>query len=109
MQRGFRDGVRDLRRDRQNILFCYLLEDSLLHGLDRSGNAVLKDRIVLRLNHVVEEGLNLLCFDAVQVIADRHVEHNRIRTSKFEFLRENVDQNPCLHVFFVGLRNFKFS
>ena len=107
VQGGFRDGVGDLRRNLQDIFLRDLLQDSLLHRLQGSFDAVFEDRIILCLNHIIEELLDLRRLDSIEVIPDRHVEDNRVRTSQLQFLRQNVDQDPCLHIFFVGLPDFQ--
>ncbi len=103
VQRRKRNGGADARRDRVDVLGIYLVETrevflrpSLAFLPDRGGGGILEP---------FDEPVDLFARDSLKVVADAHVEHESVRTTKIEFPADQLERKPGFHILVKRLRN----
>ena len=101
MERRLRDGVRDMRRDGGDECLIDILEAVEIALCP--DNSLLEGRRACGVHHLVDEGIDLLGLDALEVVADRHVEDEAVRIAEAELLCQELYGNPGLHVLAEGI------
>ncbi|MPM26013.1 hypothetical protein SDC9_72514 [bioreactor metagenome] len=101
VQSGDSDAAGDVGRDGGN--------KGLLAGehLTQNGDALLENGGAGRVDHAVEEGVDLLALDSLQIIAHRHIEHKPVRVAQAVYMSQHFAGAPRLHVFLECLRNIQ--
>ena len=56
---------------------------------------------------MINVGVDLFALDALEIVADGHVEHEAVGVAEAVDLGENLQCTPGLDVFISGLRNFQ--
>ena len=103
MERGNRDAAADARGDGgDEVLF-------LREQLGQNGEAFLELRGVRRVHHVVDVAVDLLALDALEIIADRHVEHEAVRGAEAVDLGPDFERAPGLDILILRLRDFELG
>ena len=103
MQCGDGDAPGDARRNvRDEVLFR---REQLGQHLE----TFLELRRVFRVHHVVDVAVDLLTLDAVQVVADGHVEHEAVGIAEAIDLREDLQRAPRLDIFVLCLPDLELG
>jgi hypothetical protein len=103
VERGLGDGVADVRRDGVDKRGVHVAE--AVDVRVRPGDGLLELRRRGRVLHAVDERVDLRGLDALEVVADGHVEHEAVRVAKAKLAREQLARDPCLDVLAKRLRH----
>ena len=101
MERGLGDRAGDARRDGVDKGGVHVLE-AVEIGLS-PGNGLLEDGSVGGVLHVVDVGVDLLALNALEVVANRHVEDEAVRVAEAKLAGEELAGNPGLDVLVEGV------
>ena len=103
VERGDCDAAGNTRGDGSNkVFFCreQLGEDrEALFELLRLGS----------VHHIVDVGVDLFTLDAIEIIADGHVEHEAVGVAQTVDLGKNLERAPRLDILVACLRNLKLG
>lgn len=103
MERRNRDAAADARGDTGNeVLF-------LREQLGQNGEALFELRGVRRVHHVVDVAVDLLALDALEIVADGHIEHEAVRGAEAIDPGQDLERAPGLDIFVLRLRDFQLS
>ena len=59
------------------------------------------------VHHIINVGVDLFALDALEIVADGHVEHEAVGVAEAVDLGKDLQRAPCLDVLISGLRNFQ--
>ena len=97
MERGERNGAGNIGGDRgDEVLF-------LGEELGQDFFTFLELRGLARVHHVVDIGVDLAALDAVQVVADGHIEHEPVGIAEAVDLAHDLERAPSLDVLVLRL------
>ena len=103
VERGERDGAGNIGGDRgDEVLF-------LGEELGQDFFTFLELRGLARVHHVVDIGVDLAALDAVQVVADGHIEHEPVRIAEAVDLAHDLERAPGLDVLVLRLLHGQFG
>ena len=61
------------------------------------------------VHHIINVGVDLFALDALEIVADGHIEHEAVGVAEAVDLGENLQCAPGLDVFISGLRNLELG
>ena len=103
MERGNRDAAADARGDGgDEVLF-------LREQLGQDGEALFELRGVRRVHHIVDVAVDLLTLDALEIVADGHIEHEAVRGAEAIDPGQDFERAPGLDIFVLRLRDFELG
>ena len=103
VQRGDGDAPGDARRDVRDELFF------LREQLGQHFETLFELRRIFRMHHVVDVAVDLHTLDALEVVADGHVEHEAVGISEAIDLRENLQRAPRLDILVLRLPDLQLG
>ena len=103
VQRGDRDAPGDARRDVRDELFF------LREQLGQHFETLFELRRIFRMHHVVDVAVDLHTLDALEVVADGHVEHEAVGIAEAIDLGENLQRAPRLDILVLRLPNLQLG
>ena len=103
MQRGDRDAPGDARRDVRDELFF------LREQLGQHFETLFELRRIFRMHHVVDVAVDLHTLDALEVVADGHVEHEAVGIAEAIDLGEDLQRAPRLDILVLRLPNLQLG
>ena len=103
VERGNGDAAADARGNGGNeVLF-------LREQLGQDGKAFLELRGIGRVHHVVDITVDLLALNALEIVADGHIEHEAIWRAEAIDLGQDLECAPGLNILVLRLRDLEFG
>ena len=103
MERGNGDAAADARGNGgDEVLF-------LREQLGQDGETFLELRGIGRVHHIVDVAVDLLALDALEIVADGHIEHEAVRGAEAIDPGQDLQRAPGLDILVLRLRDFELG